>query len=142
MLDHIERRRFLVEPAGEDPAPALVRPLHVDLDERSGQFFLLPRRGRLAGAQPHDHVLPAHRLTGPQRHVLDDSVALVEDPEHRDALRHRRDSTLPCRRRRRVRRRRRNGILLLGAAATSGERKPDQQRCGKPRHFYSGIQGS
>jgi hypothetical protein len=142
MLDHIERRRFLVQPSRKHPAPALVRPLHVDLDECAGQFLLLPRRRRLAGAQPHDHVLPAHRLAGAQRHVLDDSIALVENPEHRDALRHRRDSTLPCRRRRRVRRRRRNGILLLGAAATSGERKRSQQRCGKPRHFYSGIQGS
>jgi hypothetical protein len=142
MLNHVERRRFLVKPAREHPAPALVRPLHVDLDECAGQLFLLPGRGRLAGAQSHDHVFPAHRLAGPEGDVLDDSIALVEDPEHRDALRHGRDSALPCRRRRRIRRRRRNGVLLLGAAATSGERKPDQQRCGKPRHFYSGIQGS
>jgi hypothetical protein len=33
-------------------------------------------------------------LAGVKRHVLGDSIALVEDAEHRDALRHRRHSSL------------------------------------------------
>ena len=51
VLDDVERRRFLVEPAGEDPLPVPVGPLHIELDEGAGQLLRLPRRGRLAGAQ-------------------------------------------------------------------------------------------
>jgi hypothetical protein len=71
--------------------------LDVDLDEGAGQFFGLPRSGRFASAKPHNHVLPARRLAGVERDVLDDPVALVEDAEHGDALRHRRHSTLTVR---------------------------------------------
>jgi hypothetical protein len=91
VLDNVERRRFLVEPAGENPAPLLVRLLDVDLDERARQLLLFPRRRRLAGAKPHDHVLPANRLAGVQGHCLDNAVALVEESEHGNPLRHRRD---------------------------------------------------
>jgi hypothetical protein len=77
-----------------------------------------------------------------QGHVLDDAVALVEDPEHRDALRHRRDSALAGRRDRRVRPRRSGGIVLFGALAARGEREHSQQGCGGCPHAYSGIQGS
>jgi hypothetical protein len=140
VLDDVERRRFLVEPAGENPAPALVGPADVDLDERAGQFLFFPRRGRFTGAKPDDDVLPADRLARAQRDVLDDPVALVEDPEDRDALRHRRHSALPGRRRRRLRPR--HGRILLGILAASGQRERDQQGRGKPIHCYSGIHGS
>jgi hypothetical protein len=142
MLDDVQRRRFLVEPAGEDPAPLLVGPLHVDLDEGAGQLFGLPRRGRLACAQPHDHVFPPHGLARAQRHVLNDAIALVEDAEHRDALGHRGHPALPGSRCRRIGRGRRRRILLLGAPAAGREREHNQQRRGNPGHFYSGIHGS
>jgi hypothetical protein len=142
VLDDVQRRRFLVQPAGEDAAPALVGLLHVDLDEGAGQLLLFPRRRRFAGAQAHDHVLPANRLAGVKRDALDDAIALVEDSQHGDALRHRGHSALTLGRR---------GDLLAGgkwcvrrlaALAAGGEREAEQQRCGTPCHYYSGIQGS
>jgi len=90
VLDGVERRRFLVEPARKDPAELPVRAAHVELHEGAGQLLDLPRRGRLAGAQPHDHVADAHRLAGPQGQVAPEAVALVEQADHRDPLRHRR----------------------------------------------------
>jgi hypothetical protein len=119
----------------------LVRLLDIHVDESAGQLLLLPRRGRFACAQTHDDVLPPGRLTRVERDILDDAVALVEDSNHRDALRHWRDSAfaisgrgdLPTGRRSRV---------PLGALATRGKRERDQQRCGSPGHAYSGIQGS
>jgi hypothetical protein len=141
VLDDVERRRFLVEPAREDTVPFAVGLLHVDLHEGAGQLLLFPRRRRLARAQPDQQVLPSHRLPGVKRDVLGDSVALVEDAEHRDALRHRRDAGL-------VRRRRRGGIprrlsrLLLLFATASRERQRKQNRSTRRSHAYSGIQGS
>jgi hypothetical protein len=76
-----------------------------------------------------------------KRDILDDPVALVEDSEHRDALRHRSDSGL-VRHRRRLARLGRGLVLLLGAATAASERKQEQQRCGEPAHAYSGIHGS
>jgi hypothetical protein len=116
--------------------------MDVELDERAGQLLFLPGRGLFAGAQPNDRVLPANRLAGPERDVLDDAVALVEDPEHRHALRHRRDPALPGGRHRHLLVGRSRGILLLGPLAAGGERERDQQRRGEAPHFYSGIQGS
>jgi hypothetical protein len=97
VLNDVERRRFLVQPARESALPALVRLLHVELDECAGQFFVFPRRRCLARAQPHDHVFPAHGLAWVKRDILDDAVALVENAKHRDALCHRRHSTLAMR---------------------------------------------
>jgi len=61
----------------------------VELDEGAGQLLDLPRRGRLAGAQPHDRVADPKRLARLHRQVALDAVALVEEADHRDALRHR-----------------------------------------------------
>jgi hypothetical protein len=141
VLDDVERRRFLVDPARENAAPPPVRLLDVELDEGARQFLFLPRRGRLAGAEANDHVLPADRLAGVQRDVLDDPVALVEDAEDRNALRHRRHSAL-ARGGRGDGLRGRDGILLFGALAARRQRKRDQHGCGKGAHAYSGIQGS
>jgi hypothetical protein len=117
MLDDVERRRFLVEPAREDAGPALVRLLDIDLDEGAGQLFVFPRRGRLARPQAHDHVLPADRLAGMQRNRLNDAIALVEQAQNRDALRHRRDAALAVRRRGGLARRRQRRILAFLALA-------------------------
>jgi hypothetical protein len=111
------------------------------LDEGAGELLLFPRRGRLAGAQANDHVLPAHRLAGMERDRLRNPIALVEDAEDGDALRHRRHRLLhggllawgrlrP------------GSVLLFAPLAAGNERERDQQRCGKPVHAYSGIQGS
>jgi hypothetical protein len=77
-----------------------------------------------------------------QRDILDDSVALVEDSEHRDALRHRRDSALAMRGGTDLPPSWSRRILLFGAAAATGQRQRSQQRCGSALHAYSGIQGS
>jgi hypothetical protein len=69
-----------------------VRPLDVHLHEGAGQLFLLPRRARFAGAQADRDILHPHRLPRLQRQVADDAVALVEQAEDRDPLRHRRDA--------------------------------------------------
>jgi len=116
--------------------------LDVELDEGARQLLLLPRRGLLARAQPHDDVLPTYGLAGPQRDVLDNAVPLIEDSENSDALRHRSDTALPAGRRRHVLVYRRHRILLLRALAARGERKRDQQGCLELPHAYSGIQGS
>jgi hypothetical protein len=142
MLDVVERRRFLVQPAREDPAPRLVGPFDIDLDEGAGELLLLPRRGRLARPEAHEQVLPARRLAGMQRDILHDSVALVEDPEDRDALRHRSHSALAGCGRRGFAGGWAAGVLLLGAAPASGERECQQQRCASSSHAYSGIHGS
>jgi hypothetical protein len=141
VLDDIERRRFLVQPAREDALPRLVGPLNVDLDERAGELVLLPRRGGFAGPQMHGDVFPPRRLTGMEGDILDDAVALVENGEHRNALGHRRDTGLVRARSRAVAGARPRRILL-GAAAARGQRERDHQRRCDPRHVYSGIHGS
>jgi hypothetical protein len=90
VLDDVERRPFLVEPARERAAPALVGLLDIDLDERAGIIVGLPRRGALARAQPDDDFADPRRLARLQRDVAAFAVALVEHAEHRDAIGHRR----------------------------------------------------
>jgi hypothetical protein len=80
-------------------------------------------------------------LAGLQRDVLNDAVALVENSNHCDALRHRRDTALPgCGRRSPDRAE--LGCILLAILPARGQRERDQQRCRKLSHAYSGIQGS
>jgi hypothetical protein len=90
VLDDVERRRLLVHPAGEDPLELSLGIADVELDEGTCQFLHFPRRGSLAGAQPNDHVAVADRLAGPQLEIAGDAVSLVEQPDHRNPLRHRR----------------------------------------------------
>jgi hypothetical protein len=142
MLDDVERRRFLVQPTREDSSPTLVAPLHIDLHECAGQLLLLPGGRGLAGAKANDDILPSRRLTGMKRDILDDAVALVENPENRDTLRHRRDAVLPRHGRPGAGRRNGRALLLLRALAARGERQRNEQRCRVPFHAYSGIQGS
>jgi hypothetical protein len=142
VLDDVERRRFLVDPAGKHPFPLLVGALDVDLDKGAGQLLLLPWCGRLARPQADHQVFPPRGLAGVKRDILHDPVALVEDRKHRDPLRHRRHSALPCRGRRNIARGGDRSILLLAAAAARSKRKCNQQRCGESQHAYSGIHGS
>jgi len=64
-----------------------------------------------------------------QRDILNDAVALVEDAQHRDALRHRRHAAFPVRGRSDLA----PGLrrLLLAASAT-GKR-------GRKQHYHSGV---
>jgi hypothetical protein len=69
----------------------LVGAADVELHERAGILLRLPWRGALARAQPHDHAFgKPYRLTRPQRQVAAFAVPLVEQPQHRHALCHRR----------------------------------------------------
>ena len=77
-----------------------------------------------------------------QRDVLDDSVALVEDAEHCDALRHGRRSALPCRGCRDAARCWPLRSLLLIAAVARRQPESDQQGKDELSHAYSGIHGS
>ena len=90
MLDDVQRWRLLVQPAGEDAAKLAVGAAHVELHEGAGQLLDLPGGGRLAGAQPHDHVADPHRLARAQGKIALEPVALVEQTEDRNPLRHRR----------------------------------------------------
>jgi hypothetical protein len=118
----------------------MIRALNVDLDEGAGQFFFFPRRGRLARAEPDDHVLPPRRLARVKRDVLDDPVALIENAEDPDPLRHRCHAALPGSGR--------GGlvggdlgIVLLRAAAAAGQREANQNRSDQPHRGYSGTHG-
>jgi hypothetical protein len=121
--------------------PALVGLLHVDLDECAGQLLLFPRRARLARAKANDNVLPARRLAGMESDILDDPVALVENTQNGNPLRHRSHAALAVGCRGDLSRLGR-GRILLGALPASGKREHKQQRSGGAAHAYSGIHGS
>ena len=74
--------------------PPLVGAPDVDLEEGAGQLLLFPGRGRLAGAQPDDHVLRLRRLSGAKGKIADDPVALVEQTQNGDALAHGRNALI------------------------------------------------
>ncbi len=148
MLDDVERRSLLVEPAREDPLPAALGIADVELDEGARQRLHLPGRGRLAGAQPDDRIPHPDRLAGLEGQRARDPVALVEKPDHGHPLRHRS----------RPRRSGRNGLrnvdgarladglpvalgLLLGAAAAPGQRGGEDENGAQP-HPRSGVQAS
>jgi hypothetical protein len=144
VLDDVERRRFLVKPAREDPPPAAVGSLDVDLDKRSRQHFAFPRGGGFAGAQRDVDVLDPPRLARPQGNVADDSVALVEQPEHGDALLHRGHSDLPSGRQSGVGLRNPPGRLILrflAAVAAAGGERQHNGRSQSRSHAQSGVQG-
>jgi hypothetical protein len=149
VLDDVERRRFLVQPAREHSLPAPVGALDIQLHEGARQILVFPRRRRFARAQADDGVLDAHRLAGPQRNVAYDAVALVEQAEHRDPLRHRRDSRLgPRRRPRRSERALLGRLRLLGlaaglpaAVAAGGAQAKEKQESRPASHAQSGVHG-
>jgi len=93
VLDDVERRAFLVKPAGKNALPVLVHLLHVHLDESAGIVVGFPWRGLFARAQVDDDVADAHRLPRLQRDIAADAVTLVEQAKHRHALRHRCSAT-------------------------------------------------
>jgi hypothetical protein len=141
VLDYVQRRRFLVQPARKDAAPALVGTFDVDLNEGPGELLLFPRSRGFARPQPHDDIFPARRLTGMQRNILHDAVALVEDRHDRDPLRHWCHSGLVGRWRSRVVRRT-GGVTRLLSSTACGQGQREQQGRESGFHAYSGIHGS
>ncbi len=99
MLDDVERRRFLVQPARKHPLKLPLGVAHVQLHEGARQLLGLPRGGRLASAQADDNVADAHRLPRLERELLRYAVALVEQAEHGHPLGHGRRPGRQCRHR-------------------------------------------
>src|SRR3546814_16469656 len=81
MLDNIERRRFLVEPARKYPFEPALEIAHIDLHEGPRQLLYFVRRRRLAGPQPDDHVVHPDRLTRLPLQIAREAVALVEQAQ-------------------------------------------------------------
>lgn len=90
MLDDVAVGPFAEQPARKDAIPFVVALiLHRQLDEGAGFGRILPRRGRLARAQPHDRAADAERFAGLHLELADQPVAFVEQSQHRDAFGHR-----------------------------------------------------
>ncbi|AHE53071.1 hypothetical protein NX02_06705 [Sphingomonas sanxanigenens DSM 19645 = NX02] len=64
--------------------------MDVELDEGAGQLLGLPRRGLLARAQADHRIADPHCLARLELDLARQAVALVEEADHRLALRHRR----------------------------------------------------
>lgn len=142
MLDDVERRAFLIHPARKYPAPIAVRTLDVELDERPGEPLGLPRRSRIAGAKPDQRILGADRLAGLEREIADDTIALVEQGDHRHPLGHRCHPGGVDRRRQRF-----GGDLIvdrslvrLAIAAADHQAKRSQPEATAAAHAWSGVQ--
>lgn len=91
MLNHVERRRVLEQPAGKDLAPGQLAIgigafFHKDLDEGAGFSRAFPRQGPLAGGQPYHNIANPARFAGLQDNVLGDVVALVEQAQRGHAV--------------------------------------------------------
>jgi len=144
------------------PAPDPVGTAHVHLHERAGQLILLPGRGAFTGAQPQHHVTGALGIARSHRHVATFAIALVEQADHRDALRHRRharrggDSAVRIDRLDVAARRfgqdlldpvtagQRRAAVLIGAPAepAANRQRHGHQGRGDPANHPSGVQAS
>ena len=120
----------------------LVRLLHIDLNKGAGQFLLFPWSRRLTSAKAHDDILPANRLAGVKRDILNNAVAFVENAENRAALRHRSNASLAIGGCGSLASASQGSILFGSSLAARGERERGEQGCSDLLHFYSGIQGS
>jgi len=91
VLDHIAFGPFLEQPARKDTIPFVVALiLHGQLDEGTGFGRVFPWRRLFAGAQADDRATDPRGVAGLHLKLADQSVALVEQADHRDALFHRR----------------------------------------------------
>jgi len=99
VLDHVERRRVLEQPARKDAFPGRIgagRGAFGDqhLNEGPGFGRHFPRRGALAGREPDDHIADPLRFARLDLDVLGKVVALVEQAELGDAFLTRRAEAL------------------------------------------------
>ena len=115
----------------------------VELDEGAGQALGFPRSGRIAGAEAHHNVFHPNRLARLQGKVANDSVALVEQGNHRHPLGHRGHA-----RRIDPRGKRLGGDLIVGQwlvgtgriASGNCQRKHGSSDDARHPHAWSGVQ--
>jgi hypothetical protein len=128
MLDHIAVGPLAEKPARKDAAPFVVALiLHRKLDEGAGFGGVFPWRRLFARAQSHDRASLAHRFAGLHLQFAHQPVTLVEQPQHRDALRHRGcalDAADFGGNALRLHRRRDGLAAVRGRAVASGQRRP------------------
>jgi len=125
--------------------PAIVRLPDIELHECARELLQLPGSARLAGPQADDRVLHSHGLARLEQHIPNDAVALVEEAQHGNAIRHRRYAH-GCRRpRRRLSLASLVRLLpsLFGAARATRREKKGESRAGDGElsHAQSGVQG-
>jgi hypothetical protein len=118
--------------------------LPVNLNKGSRELFGFPRRARFAGLQTHRDVLDPHRLAGTQGQVADDAIALVQQTQHRNPLRHRRHAGNISGGAGNVDR---NRLIpfpfeLAGAIAARKQENRNGKEDQRPRHAYSGFHAS
>jgi hypothetical protein len=95
VLDHIQRRGFPKQPAGENPLPLIlagpVRGALVDQKLDKGTLFRrqFPGSGFLAGPQTDYRAADPNRLAGAKLQIARQAVALVEKAERGHAFGHR-----------------------------------------------------
>jgi len=98
VLQNIERRRILEQPAGKDLAPDNVflgRGPFIDENLNECAFFngFFPRRRALTTGQFDNHVADPARFAGFQNQILSQIVAFVEQADGRNAILVGRDGT-------------------------------------------------
>jgi hypothetical protein len=97
VLDDVAFGAFAEQPARKDAVPFIVALiLHGQLDEGAGFGRIFPWRGLFASAQPYDRASGPHRFARFHFQILDQPVALVEQTQHRDPIRHRRRAFDPA----------------------------------------------
>ena len=102
MLNHVERGRVFVEPAGKHLAPdqriALRDPfLDEHLHKRAGFGRGFPRQGALTAGELDDHIADPARFARLHQQVLGQIVALVEQADRGNPVFQRRaNSGLNC----------------------------------------------
>lgn len=89
-----------------------------------------------------DGIARAHRLARLHPEIVDDAIALVEEPDDRDAVLHRRQPRLVALEH--LAGVRRLELLFVAALLLPARRQHECQRdcrAGFPDHSYSGVQG-
>jgi hypothetical protein len=90
VLDHVAVGPLAENPARKDAIPFVVALiLHRQLHERTRLGRILPRRGLLACAEPHDSAADARRFAGLHLEIADEPVTLVEQTDDGNAVGHR-----------------------------------------------------
>jgi hypothetical protein len=152
MFDDVAVGPLAKQPARKDAAPLVVAlVLHRQLDKGAGFGRILPWRGLLTRAQPHDRAADPRRFAGLHLEFADKAVALVEQAEHRDPLGHRGCALGPAdflRNAFRLRDRLDGGAAIAlrrrPVARRKRARRPQRDQRGRrpPRHYSPGRQAS
>jgi len=149
MLDDVQRRRLLEQPAGEHLAPVWSRGvLDHDLHECARQLVGFPIGRRLAGFKLDDEITDADALTWLQLQVTRQAVALVEDTQRGNPLRHGRVTFLGLNERFDLRAGFRRGLCWRSEIANDrrghGNSHSREQHAndGRPLHPASGVHAS